>query len=257
MDFRKTFDRIPEEFDQFRPRYCKELFDTLCDICRLGPDKKVLEIGPGTGQATGPVLATGCQYTAIELGENFTAFMKEKFSSWDNFQIINDDFETHIFPDNTFDLVYSAATIQWIPEETAFSKAIEMLKPGGCLAMFMTRSDEESANPGLRGKIDEVYKAHFKVRQRYTCRMDYEHALNYGFEKQGYYEWEKERTLTADEYISYISTHCENITLEEPYKSAFYAGIRNAVKENGNRITIKDTIPLYLFQKPMVCSRLR
>lgn len=26
MDFRKTFDKIPEDFDKYRPRYCKSYF---------------------------------------------------------------------------------------------------------------------------------------------------------------------------------------------------------------------------------------
>lgn len=36
MDFRKTFDRIPETFDKYRPRYCDELFTeitTVSDLC--------------------------------------------------------------------------------------------------------------------------------------------------------------------------------------------------------------------------------
>lgn len=251
MDFRKTFDTIPEEFEQYRPRYCKELFDELISGCGLDSGKTVLEIGPGTGQATEPVLATGCDYTAIELGENFTAFMKEKFGKYHNFKIINDDFETHDFEDNKYDLVYSAATIQWIPEKTAFTRTFQMLKPGGYLAMFMTRSDEKSANRELHQKIEEVYEKHFRVKQNYSCKLNYEAAVNYGFTKYRYCEWKKERTLTADEYISYISTHCAHITLEEPYKSAYYAGIREAVLSNNNQIKIIDTIPLYLFQKPM------
>lgn len=59
MDFRKTFDRIPERFDKYRPRYCKELFQELEMVCGLNSDKKVLEIGPGTGQATEPILKQG------------------------------------------------------------------------------------------------------------------------------------------------------------------------------------------------------
>ena len=131
MDFRKTFDRIPESFDKYRPRYCSGLFQELKEQCKLGPDKRVLEIGPGTGQATEPVLKTGCDYTAIELGENFTSFLKNKFRSYPNFHIINGDFEKYPFENDAYDLVYSAATIQWIPEEIAFSKTFSMLKPGG------------------------------------------------------------------------------------------------------------------------------
>lgn len=168
MDFRKTFDRIPESFDKYRPRYCEELFRELITACDLNADKKVLEIGPGTGQATEPVLKTGCDYTAIELGENFTFFMQEKFGAYPNFKIVNADFEN---------------------------------------------------------------------------------VLNYGYVNWKYTEWKKERVLSAEEYISYISTHCEHITLEEPHKSDFYEGIRKAIMNAGNRIVITDTIPLYLVQK--------
>ena len=66
-----------------------------------------------------------------------------------------------------------------------------------------------------------------------------------------YKEWKRVRRLNADEYICYIGTHCAHITLEEPYKSNFYAGIRNAIMEAGNEIVITDTILLYLVQKPL------
>lgn len=250
MDFRKTFDKIPEQFDKYRPRYREELFQELTEVCGLGPDKKVLEIGPGTGQATEPILKTGCDYTAIELGENFTSFMKSKFDCYENFHIINADFEKYDFEENTYDLVYSAATIQWIPEEIGFSKTYKMLKPGGYLAMFMTSSDERTQNENLHDEICLVYDKYFHVKQKYNYKLEYMNALNYGFTNYQYKEWKSERVLNSEEYISYISTHCMHITLEEPYKSNFYEGIRKVILDAGDRITIIDTIPLYLFQKP-------
>ena len=48
MEFRKIFDTIPEQFDQFRPRYSRELFKYLINFAQIGPGKSVLEIGPGT-----------------------------------------------------------------------------------------------------------------------------------------------------------------------------------------------------------------
>ena len=251
MDFRNTFDLIPEAFDKYRPKYCEELFKQIITLSGLNPSKDVLEIGPGTGQATEPILKTGCNYKAIELGENFTEYMKKKYEAYSNFDIVNADFETYDFGNQKFDLIYSAATIQWIPEEIAFSKTYNILKPGGILAMFMTRSDEKSANEELYNRINEVYKEYFFVKQRYNCKMIYDNIVNYGFVNYKYQDWKKVRTLNADEYISYISTHCEHITLEEPYKSKFYTGVRKAIIDAGNKIIINDTIPLYLAQKPL------
>ena len=31
MDFRTVFEQVPEAFDQWRPRYCEELFRDLID----------------------------------------------------------------------------------------------------------------------------------------------------------------------------------------------------------------------------------
>ncbi len=57
-EFRRVFDTIPDQFDRYRPRYSEELFAFLNDQVGTGPGKSVLEIGPGTGQATDPVLRT-------------------------------------------------------------------------------------------------------------------------------------------------------------------------------------------------------
>ena len=88
MEFRKIFDTIPEQFDKYRPRYSQELFDNLIEYAKIGKGKNVLEIGPGTGQATEPILKSGCNYNAIELGENLFQMMKKKFSHYPNFNSI-------------------------------------------------------------------------------------------------------------------------------------------------------------------------
>lgn len=71
------------------------MFDDVIKYAELDSDKTALEIGPGTGQGTEPILKTDCSYLAIELGENFTVAMKNRFGSYDNSQIINADFECH------------------------------------------------------------------------------------------------------------------------------------------------------------------
>jgi phospholipid N-methyltransferase len=162
MEYRKVFDTIPEQFDKFRPRYSAELFEYFIREAGIGTETKVLEIGPGTGQATDPILDTGCDYNAIELGEHLYEKMKEKYDTRPNFHIVNDDFITHDFGEQRYDVIYSAATIQWIPEKVAFSKTFELLKPGGTLAMMFLIGDYKSPNEELFNNIQKVYDEYYK-----------------------------------------------------------------------------------------------
>ncbi|MCR5727916.1 MAG: methyltransferase domain-containing protein [Lachnospiraceae bacterium] len=251
MEYRKVFDTIPEQFDKYRPRYSKELFDYLISYADIGAGKSVLELGPGTGQATEPILKTGCGYNAIELGEHLYQKMIEKYGHYKNFDIVNDDFITHDFGKEKYDLIYSAATIQWIPEEIAFSKTFNLLKPGGTLAMMLTKADYKSSNEELYSNIQKVYDEFFKPETEYKHgSFRYENAVDYGYAGFGKHEFYGERVFTADEYVAFCGTHCDHIVLKEPYRDKFYEGIRNAVLEAGNRIIFNDTYVLYLAKKP-------
>ena len=252
MEFRKIFDTIPEKFDKFRPRYSKDLFDALIEYAKIGKDRSVLEIGPGTGQATDPILNTGCDYNAIELGEHLYEKMKEKFGQYENFHIVNDDFITHDFKDRKFDMIYSATTIQWIPEDIAFSKTFDLLKPGGTLAMMFTLSDYKSTNEELYSDIQKVYDEYFKPETPYTHGgFRYENAPEYGyvdFERREFYG---KREMTAEEYVMFSGTHCDHMVIPEPYNTKFFEGLKNAVLKHGDKVIFNDTYVLYLTKKPL------
>ena len=250
MEFRKVFDTIPEKFDKWRPQYCKEAFDCIINQAAIDSSKSVLEIGPGTGQATEPILKTNCDYLAIELGENLYRFMENKFKDYNNFHIVNGDFGLYDYGDKKFDLVYSAATIQWIPEQIAFSKSFELLKSGGYLAMMMLHGDYKTPNETLYTELQEVYSTYFKPETPYTQNFIYRNALNYGFVDFQEYKFQSERTYNAESYIEYLGTHCDHIVLQEPYRTNFYNGIRAAILKHHDKINFCDTITLYLTKKP-------
>ncbi|MCH5293849.1 MAG: methyltransferase domain-containing protein [Treponema sp.] len=252
MEFRRVFDTIPEQFDKFRPRYSNALFDFLIDYAQIGAGKSVLEIGPGTGQATEPVLDTGCDYHAIELGKNLFEMMMSKYGHRPNFQIVNDDFITHDFEGNRFDMIYSATTIQWIPEEIAFRKTFDLLVPGGTLAMMLTVGDYKSPNEALYNKIQEVYAQYFKPQTHYSHgKFQYENAADYGYVGFARHEFYGERRMTADEYVQFCGTHCDHIVVPEPHRTPFFEGLRKAVLDAGNEIVFKDTHILYVARKPI------
>ena len=252
MEFRKIFDTIPEQFDRYRPRYSAELFEDLITDTGTGPGKSVLEIGPGTGQATDPILNTGCDYHAIELGEHLYEKMKSKYGQYPNFSIVKEDFITHDFNRQKFDMIYSAAAIQWIPEETAFSKTYDLLKPGGTLAMMLTLADYRTPDEELYQNIQKVYDEYFRPEKQYKDMhrpFDYCHAVNYGytgFEKREFYG---KRVFNADEYVAFCGTHSDHLIIPEAYKSRFFEGLRTAVREAGDQIVFHDTYVLYLVRR--------
>lgn len=251
MEFRRIFDTIPEQFDRWRPRYCAELFADLIAYAGIDESSEVLELGPGTGQATDPILATGCGYHAIELGQNMTAKMIEKYGHLGNFHIVNADFLTHDFGEQRFDLVYSAATIQWMPEAEAFSKTFALLKPGGTLAMMLTRSDYRTPNPALYDRIQAVYTEHFRPAIPYKHgRFCYDNAPAYGYVDFERREYHGTRVLDADGYVALSGTHCDHLTIPEPHRSQLFDGLHRAVIEAGDRIEFADTFVLMLARKP-------
>lgn len=250
-EFRKVFDTIPEQFDKYRVRYSQELFDSLNEYAKVGPGVKVLELGPGTGQATEPVLRTGCDYHAIELGEHLYQKMKEKYGALQNFHIVNDDFITHDFGDEKFDLIYSAATIQWIPEEVAFGKTFSLLKPGGVLAMMLTSSEYKSNDEVLFEKIQKLYDTYYKPDIPYTHGgFRYLAAPEYGFTEVERREFYGKRTYNADEYVAFSETHCDHIVIPDKIREPFFQGLHDAVEEAGGKIVFNDTYVLYLTKKP-------
>lgn len=252
MEIRKIFDTIPEEFDKHRPRYGTELFESLIDYSKISHLSTVLEIGPGTGQATDPILDTGCDYNAIELGEHLCEMMVRKYSRYPNFKIVNGDFITYDFGAQKFDMIYSALAIQWIPEDIAFKKTFELLKPGGTLAMITLEGDYKTPNEDLYNRIQQVYSDFFKPDVKYEHGdFRYSRATDYGFVDFMRREFRGRREYTADEFVAFRKTHSDHMVIPEPYYSQFFDGLRKAVLEAGDRITFIDTYVLYTAKRPL------
>ena len=136
----------------------------------------------------------------------------------------NGDFITHDFGDRRFDTICSAATIQWIPEEIAFRKTFELLKPGGTLAMMLTMSDYRTPDDALYEAIQKVYSEYFRPEFPYTHGgFRYENTPAYGYTDLERREFHGKRVMTADEYVAFCGTHYDHKMAELDYTQS-YAG---------------------------------
>ncbi|GAA1577990.1 MULTISPECIES: class I SAM-dependent methyltransferase [Kribbella] len=130
---RQTFGEDAELYDRVRPAYPRELFDDLARA--VGPHPRVLEIGPGTGQATAAMVARGWNITAVELSPALADVLRRKYPA---IEVIVADFDTWELPTGEYDLVLSATAFHWLDPATRVARCAGLLRPGGALAVVST-----------------------------------------------------------------------------------------------------------------------
>lgn len=255
LDLGKTFNTVSEEYDTWRPDYVEELYNDLFSYKTINKDKKVLEIGIGTGQATEPFLKSGCRLTAVELGRNLTDFSKKKFGEYDNFEIINSSFEDIDLRENSFDMIYSATAFHWIPEEIGYTKVFNLLKNGGVFVRFANRPYKDKENEELDKSIRKVYSKYMTgsvMRPEFDeeqCKRIANIASKYGFEDITHKVYKRTRTFTPEGYTSLLGTYSDVISLENEIRIKFLDEIRDVISKKGGKITVYDTIDLQLARK--------
>jgi len=134
---RTVFDEDAELYDRARPRYPAELFDDLLDLAALGNGCRVVEIGPGTGQATLPLVARGCSVLAVELGASLAATLRRRTAGLP-VEVVVGAAEDHPLPAAAFDAVAAFTSWHWLPPVRRLSTAHEALRPGGSLVTVRT-----------------------------------------------------------------------------------------------------------------------
>src|SRR5262249_4706301 len=88
----------------------------------LGRRARLLEIAPGTGQATLLLAKMGYRITGVELRANMARIARERLKAYPNVEIVTASFEAAELPAAAFDLVYVATALHWIATEARFSK---------------------------------------------------------------------------------------------------------------------------------------
>lgn len=261
MDLRLTFNEDPQNYDQLRPTYTAELFEDIIHYSELTDSKSALEIGIGTGKATLPFLKTGCKVTAVELGKNLAEYVKQKFSEFSNFEVMNLDFEQYTAEGNTYDLIYSATAFHWIPQELGLTKVYRLLAPGGTIALFWNHPFVGRDDDKLHQAIRKAY-AKYRPPEKKLTEFDesslkpYTDTLSaYGFKEVRAKIYRQTRQLNAQEYISLLNTYSDHRALEIEVKAGLEHDIALSIDKFGGLITIYNTIDLYLAKKPVTIIR--
>lgn len=131
----QEFDAAAVAYDRYRPRYPDGLFDDIVELGALKPGASAIEIGAGTGIATGPLISRGLRVIAIEPAPAMASIACEKFGS--NARFVNSRFEDWP-PTERTELIAAFNAWHWVEPDKGVSLATQLLSPGGSLALVWT-----------------------------------------------------------------------------------------------------------------------
>jgi SAM-dependent methyltransferase len=157
---RAAFDAIPDQYDEARPPYPVALLGELIELTGVGPGKTVLELGPGTGQLTIPVSATGASVLALELGPALAGLLEQKTRERGNIEVVTADFDEWDAGGRSFDYVMAASSFHWFDPETRLARCHSLLRRNGRIAIVDVRwgiRSEEAED--LFSRIQSCYEA--------------------------------------------------------------------------------------------------
>lgn len=116
----------------------------------LNKEKKVLEIGVGTGRLGVRVAPLCSQFVGIDISPKTITRAKENLNVFGNITLICDDFLKHTFSE-TFDVIYSSLTFMHIEEkQTAINRVAGLLNDGGKFVLSIDKNQDELIDTGTR-----------------------------------------------------------------------------------------------------------
>jgi SAM-dependent methyltransferase len=250
-DLRRTFDEVPELYDRARPKYPREVFDDLVSLTGLARGDRILEIGPGTGQATLPLAERGLEIVGLELGAGLAAVARRNLAAHPRVQIVEATFEDWDPGGERFDAVVAFTAFHWIDPATRYVRSAELLRPGGHLAVVAT--DHVLPADGDRFFAD--------VQEDYVSLTDEDDSsppsdpadirdLSAELDASGLfstlavrrYVWDV--VYTADAYLELLDTFSGHRALPDDTRSRLYAAIRARIERQPDQKVRKTSIAI-------------
>jgi SAM-dependent methyltransferase len=252
---RQSFNLQPELYDAVRPKYPEALFDDCIRLSHMPVHGRILEIGPGTGQATVPLARRGHSVLGIELGDRMAELCRENCRAYPNVTILNMAFEDWPVAEAAFDMVFAATAFHWIRPGTGFRRAAQALKTSGSLALCWNFREVPD---------DEFHQALRKLYRRYVPRLADTRPPEERIRRQQQkitgsglfaaptvlrYPWEC--TYPADEYIRQLRTQSDHATLEPSVQAVLLKEIHTLVMRLGGSVLRRSVAALFLARKRM------
>jgi len=192
MEKNESFNSAAKTYDESRPSYPKEVIDWIISKTNISKGEKLLEIGPGTGQATIKFAERGYNVHCIEMGENLADILMQKTKNY-NVSVDVSTFEAWEprIPIKT-PFIFSATAFHWIDQSVKYRKCYDLLDDNGFLVLLWNVAPEVD--------IPEVKRAFDLLWQNYPEKRK---EVKTDIRKQTKIEIANSGLFTLVDYIDY------------------------------------------------------
>jgi SAM-dependent methyltransferase len=250
---RETFGSVAELYDRARPEYPAVVFDELAELARLTPGSRVLEIGPGTGQATAELVRRGYAVTAVELSPELAEVARRNVPEA---ELVVADFESWEPEEPGFDAVTAFTAFHWIAPELRYAKPARLLRAGGALAVVTGRHVLPPDGDPFFSEVQEDYDAVLPhPDNRPPPPPEEVDGWAADLEASGLFVDVVERrhlvtlTYTADSYVAVLGTFSDNLAVPAEQRENLFRRIhaRVATRPSGT-VTANHLVTLTVGQ---------
>ena len=212
-----------------------------------GPGPDVLDVGCGTGIAARQFQAAGCTVLGVEPDARMAAFAQSRGL---NVEVAT--FEAWRPAGRTFDAVVAAQSWHWVDPSTGATKAAQVLRPGGRLAVFghayeppaevaepfaaayrRAAPDSPFHNGPARRPLDLYRAAYSKVADTI------DETGHFDATEQWRFDWEQ--SYTRDQWLALLPTTGGLTQLRPDQLTGILNAVGDAIDSLGGRFTMNYT----------------
>ena len=256
MKRNESFNTAAKLYDEVRPAYDQVVIDWIIQKTGITVDDQLLEIGPGTGQATMRFAEAGFKIHCVELGDNLAAILKQKCERYPHVTIDISAFETWQSERFTqFTLIYSACAFHWIEKAIKYKKCAQLLAENGYLALLWheyPNSESEIIKRAfelLTHYSSKDATVHQKSRkERMQERIDEINESGY-FQFLELFEYQWKMDQPPDRFLKGFKSQSSFLSLEEPVKTELSAELSRLLLGYGRSIPTVFISTVYLARK--------
>ena len=227
---RSTFGSVAEQYDRARPSYPAVVFDDLAELAQLEPGARIVEVGPGTGKATVELVRRGYAVTGVELSADLAEVARHNAPGA---EIVVAEFERWQPEMAGFDAIVATAAYHWIAPDHRYAKPLELLKPGGALAVVHGWHILPPDGDSLWAEVQEDYDAvvpHPDNRpppppEEIADEWEDEFRASGVFARVEVRRHLQPLVYTADEYVDVLGTFSDNLSLPAEQREELFRRI--------------------------------